>query len=56
MKKYKEKNRWKRIQKEKKRIAKQYKHCEKLLQKAFVNSDLEFCIGGQIAYIKKNCW
>jgi hypothetical protein len=51
-----ERNKWKRIQKEKKRIAKQCKHCEKLLEKAYCKynnfSDFEFCIGGKIPYIK----
>ena len=44
--------------KRKKRIAKQYKHCEKLLEKAYCKysniSDFEFCIGGKIRYIKVN--
>ena len=51
----KEKERRKRI---KKRIAKQYKICEKLLEKAYCRynniSDFEFIIGGEIPYIKIN--
>ena len=45
-----------KIRKEKKRTAKQYKYCEKLLEKAYCKynniSDFEFCIGGEIPYIK----
>ena len=52
------KKRPKRIKKEKKPIAKQYKYCEKLLEKAYCKynniSDFEFCIGGKIPYIKIN--
>ena len=47
-----------KIRKEKKRKAKQYKYCEKLLEKAYCKynniSDFEFCIGGEIPYIKIN--
>ena len=47
-----------KLRKEKKRIAKQYKYCEKLLEKAYCKynniSDFEFCIGGEIPYIKIN--
>jgi hypothetical protein len=43
-------------QKEKKPIAKQYKYCEKLLEKSYCKynniSDFEFCIGSKITYIK----
>ena len=52
----KAKKRRKKIQKEKKRIAKHYKVCEKLLEKCYCKynniSDFEFCIGGEIPYIK----
>ena len=45
-----------KIRKETKRTAKQYKFCEKLLKKAYTKynniSDYEFCIGGEITYIK----
>jgi hypothetical protein len=48
----------KKIQKEKKRIAKHYKICEKLLEKCYCKynniSDFEFIIGGEIPYIKIN--
>ena len=54
----KERKKRKKIQKEKKRIAKQYKICEKLLEKAYCRynniSDFEFCIGGEMPYIKIN--
>ena len=54
----KERKKRKKIQKEKKRIAKQYKICEKLLEKCCCKynniSDFEFCIGGEIPYIKIN--
>jgi hypothetical protein len=54
----KERKKRKKIQKEKKRIAKQYKICEKLLEKCYCKynniSDFEFCIGGEIPYIKIN--
>ena len=47
-----------KIRKEKKRTAKQYKYCEKLLEKAYCKydniSDIECCIGGEIPYIKIN--
>jgi hypothetical protein len=47
-----------KLEKKKKRIAKQYKYCEKLLEKAYCKynntSDFEFCIGEQIPYIKVN--
>ena len=47
-----------KIRKETKRAAKQYKFCEKLLKKAYSKynniSDYEFCIGGEITYIKVN--
>ena len=47
-----------KIRKETKRTAKQYKFCEKLLKKAYSKynniSDYEFCIGGEITYIKIN--
>jgi len=52
----KERKKRKKSQKEKKRIAKQYKISEKLLKKAYTKynniSDYEFCIGGEITYIK----
>ncbi len=39
-------------------IVKQYKCCEKLLEKAYCKyndiSDCEFCIGGEMPYIKVN--
>ena len=39
-------------------LAKQHKICEKLLEKAYCKynniSDFEFCIGGEIPYIKIN--
>ncbi len=45
-----------KIRKEKKRIVKQYKRCEKSLEKACSkynnSSDFEFCIGGHIPYTK----
>ncbi len=45
-----------KIRKEKNRLAKQHKICEKLLEKAFCKydniSDFEFCIGGEIPFIK----
>ena len=54
----KERKKRKKIQKEKKRIAKHYKICEKLLEKAYCRynniSDFEFCIGGEMPYIKIN--
>ena len=54
----KERKKRKKIQKEKKRITKQYKICEKLLEKAYCRynniSDFEFCIGGEMPYIKIN--
>ena len=47
-----------KIRKEAKRAAKQYKFCEKLLKKAYSKYnnilDYEFCIGGEITYIKVN--
>ena len=47
-----------KIRKEKKRTAKQYKFCKKLLEKAYSKYnnilDYEFCIGGEITYIKVN--
>ena len=47
-----------KIRKETKRAAKQYKFCQKLLKKAYSKynniSDYEFCIGGEITYIKIN--
>ena len=53
-----ERKKRKKIQKEKKRIAKQYKYCEKLLEKAYCKynniSDFEFCIGGKQPHIKIN--
>ena len=54
----KERKKRKKIQKEKKRITKQYKICEKLLEKAYCRynniSDFEFVIGGEMPYIKIN--
>ena len=48
-----------KIRKETKRAAKQHKFCEKLLKKAYSKYnnilDYEFCIGGEITYIKVNC-
>jgi hypothetical protein len=45
-----------KIRKEKKRLAKQHKICEKLLEKAYCKydniSDFEFYIGGELPYIK----
>ena len=47
-----------KIRKETKRTAKQHKFCEKLLKKAYSKYnnilDYEFCIGGEITYIKVN--
>ncbi len=47
-----------KIRKEKKRLAKQYKICEKLLGKAYCRynniSNFEFIIGGEMTYIKIN--
>ena len=47
-----------KIRKETKRAAKQHKFCEKLLKKAHSKYnnilDYEFCIGGEITYIKVN--
>ena len=47
-----------KIRKEAKRAAKQHKFCEKLLKKAYSKYnnilDYEFCIGGEITYIKVN--
>jgi hypothetical protein len=47
-----------KIRKETKRAAKQYKFCEKLLNKACSKYnnilDYEFCTGGEITYIKVN--
>ena len=47
-----------KLRKEKKRIAKQYKICEKLLEKAYCRynniSDFEFIIDGEMPYIKIN--
>ena len=47
-----------KIRKEKKRTAKQYKYCEKLLEKAYCKydniSDFEFCKGGEMPSIKIN--
>ena len=47
-----------KIRKETKRAAKQHKFCEKLLKKAYSKYnnilDYEFCIGGEITYIKVN--
>jgi DNA recombination-dependent growth factor C len=47
-----------KIRKETKRTAKQYKFCEKLLKKAYSKYnnilDYKFCIGGEITYIKVN--
>ncbi len=47
-----------KIRKESKRAAKQYEFCEKLLKKAYSKynniSDYEFCMGGEITYIKIN--
>ena len=47
-----------KIRKETKRAAKQHKFCEKLLRKAYSKYnnilDYEFCIGGEITYIKVN--
>ena len=54
----KARKRRKKIQREKKRIAKHYKICEKLLEKCYCKynniSDFEFIIGGEIPYIKIN--
>ncbi len=54
----KARKRQKKIQKEKKRIAKHYKICEKLFEKCCCKynniSDFEFCIGGEIPFIKIN--
>jgi hypothetical protein len=54
----KARKRRKKIQREKKRIAKHYKICEKLLEKAYCRydniSDFEFIIGGEMPYIKIN--
>ncbi len=56
MKEEKKKRDKRESKKKKKRIAKQYKHCEKLLEKAYCKynniSDFEFCIGGEIPYIR----
>ncbi len=47
-----------KIRKETKWAAKQHKFCEKLLKKAYSKYnnilDYEFCIGGEITYIKVN--
>ena len=47
-----------KIRKETKRTAKQYKFCEKLFKKAYSKYnnilDYKFCIGGEITYIKVN--
>ena len=47
-----------KIRKEKKRTAKQINFCQKLLKKAYSKYnnilDYEFCIGGEITYIKVN--
>ena len=47
-----------KIRKETKRAAKQYKFCQKLLKKAYSKynniSDFKFCIGDEITYIKIN--
>jgi hypothetical protein len=47
-----------KIRKETKRAAKQYKFCEKLLKKTYSKYnnilDYEFCIGEEITYIKAN--
>ena len=52
----KDRKKRKRIQREKKRIAKPYKICEKLLEKSDCKYnnilDFEFCVGGKIPYIK----
>jgi hypothetical protein len=54
----KARKRRKKIQKEKKRNAKHYKICEKLLEKCYCKynniSDFEFCVGGEIPCIKIN--
>ena len=54
----KARKRRKKIQREKKRIAKHYIICEKLLEKCYCKynniSDFEFIIGGEIPYIKIN--